>query len=564
MSINGALQIGRSALASSQAALQTAGNNMANAATVGYTRRSVQLAPARDEMITRGAFVGTGVDLVTIRREVDLALQSRLRDAISDEHAAVIDQRFLTQIETLQNELTDNDLSTLLSDFFNSFSEAANNPQDSAIRSLVVQQGEAVASRIAELRTGYINMRNQVDRTLGQSVQAANDLLDSIAALNSQIANTEHDGTQAAGLRDQRDVLLNQLSGIVDISIVEQSNGAVDVFIGSTPIVLGAVSRGLEVRTSTVNGSPAVKLRVKADGTILEPQTGEIGALMRQRDETVDPALDALDQFAGSLIHEVNKLHAQGQGLIGQKNVAGFTGVQDTTVNLNSTEAGLPFRIENGSFFIHVTNAQTGLRTSHRIDVNGDAMSLDDLVAQINTVVGVPNVTAAVGAKRELTLTAAPGYEISFSDDTSGALATLGINTFFTGSTGGDIGVASTIKDDPRLLALGAGHVAGSNDTAIAIANLQEAGVDSLGGKSLRSFWQESVGQTAVKLTAANAAAEATKLVRESISAQSQAVSGVSLDEEAINMMMFQRQFQAAARFISVIDETLQTLLSIA
>jgi len=564
MSINGALQIGRSALTTSQAGLQNAGNNMANAATVGYTRRTVQLTPSRDEMLSNGAFVGTGVELNQVRREVDLALQSRLRDAISDEHAAIIDQRFLTQIETLQNELTDNDLSTLLSEFFNSFSEAANNPQDSAIRSLVVQQGEAVASRIAELRSGYVSMRAQVDRSLGQTVTSANDLLNSVAALNTQIANTEHDGTVAAGLRDQRDVLLNELSGLVDINLVEQSNGAVDVFIGSSPIVLGGTSRGLELRTSTVDGEPNVTLRVKADGTKLEATSGELGALMQQRMETIEPALDTLDTFAASLIHEVNKLHSQGQGLIGLESVSGFSIVQDPAANLNSVDADLAFPIENGSFFIHVTNQQTGLRTSHRIDVNGDAMSLNDLVDQVNTVVGVPNVTASVNAERQFTLDATAGYEISFSDDTSGALASLGVNTFFVGEGAGSIDVASTLKDDPRLLAVGAGHVAGSNDTAIAIANLQDAGVNSLGGKSLRSYWQESVGQTAVKLSAANSAAQATKLVRESISAQSQAVSGVSLDEEAINMMLFQRQFQAAARFISVIDETIQTLLAMA
>lgn len=563
MSINGALQIGRSALAVSQAALQTAGNNMANAATVGYSRRSVHLAPSRDEMIASGAQVGTGVELMTVRREVDLALQSRLRAAISDEHGAQIDQRFLTQIETLQNELSDNDLSTLMSEFFNSFSELANNPQDSAIRSLVVQQGQALASRVAELRAGYTGVRSQVDRTLGQSINAANDILKTIASLNGQIANTEHDGTQAASLRDQRDVLLDQLAGYVDFSTVEQNNGAVDVFIGSSPIILGTTSRGLELRNSTVNGEPAVTLRVAADGTILEPESGEIGALMLQRDEIVTPALDSLDTFASTLINEVNKLHSQGQGLVGQRNIAGYTVVEDATVNLNNTAADLPARIENGSFFIHVTDTQTGLRTAHRIDVNGDAMSLNDLVDQINTVVGVPNVTAGVNADRQFTLDATAGYEISFSDDTSGALAALGVNTFFTGRGAGDIDVASTIANDPRLLAVGAGHVPGSNDTAIAIANLQDKGVEALGGRSMRGYWQESVSNVAVRLSAANSAAESTKLVRESINAQAQAVSGVSLDEEAINMMTFQRQFQAAARFISTIDETLQTLLSI-
>ncbi|MHC4614480.1 MAG: hypothetical protein ACYTAU_13025, partial [Planctomycetota bacterium] len=138
MSLNGALQIGRSAIVASQAAMQVAGNNMANAATKGFHRRTVHLAGARDELIVAGAFAGTGVQLQAIRREVDTALQARFRDATSQEHLALIDQRFLTALETLQNELTENDLSSALSAFFNSFSELANNPEDHAIRSLVV------------------------------------------------------------------------------------------------------------------------------------------------------------------------------------------------------------------------------------------------------------------------------------------------------------------------------------------------------------------------------------------------------------------------------------------
>ena len=191
-------------------------------------------------------------------------------------------------------------------------------------------------------------------------------------------------------------------------------------------------------------------------------------------------------------------------------------------------------------------------------------MSLDDLIDEINTVVGVPNVTAAVNAERAFTLTADSGYEISFSDDTSGALAALGINTFFTGRSANTIEVNQVLLDDPTVLAVGAGHVPGSNDTALAIAALQDVALDELGGVSLREYWQNSVNSLAVRTSAANAAVESAQLVRESLYSQVQAVSGVSLDEESINLLTFQRQFQAAARFISVIDETLQILLNLA
>jgi flagellar hook-associated protein 1 FlgK len=564
MSLNGALQIGRSALTVSQAGIQVAGNNMANAATPGYHRQSIHLIPTHGETLGRSSQVGTGVQLQAIRREIDVALQARLRNAVSQENRDLINQRFLTSIETIQNELTDNDMSSLLSTFFNSFSELANNPDDNAVRSVVIQQGQNLASRIGSLRDDYNLVLKEVDRSLEATVTQVNDLLDRIARVNSEITQTEGpSGGQANSLRDQRDLLIDELSQYLDMTAIEQPNGSVDLLVGSTPILLGGVSRGVALRTESAANGTDVSVRVADDGTTLQISGGQIGGLLNQRDGTIRPVIDDLDTFAGQLIYQVNRLHSQGQARVGFTSVAGTYAVDDTTTNLNASATGLPFSISNGSFFIHVTHAETGIRTTHQINVDGNAMSLDDLVDQINTVVGVPNVTASVNAERELQLDASAGFEISFSDDTSGALAALGINTFFTGSQASDIDVNPLLLDDPNRLAAASGHLEGSNSTALAIADLQNVRLDDLSGRSLREFWQHSVNGLAVKSGAANAAAESSRLVRESLSAQVQAVSGVSLDEESINLLTFQRQFQAAARFITVIDETLQTLLSI-
>lgn len=566
MSLNGALQIGRSAITASQAAIQVAGNNMANAATVGFHRQSTHLTPTSSERVGPKAQAGMGVLLQSIRREVDTALQSRYRDATSQYSNDLVSQRFLGTIESLQNELGDNDLSSLLSTFFNSFSELANNPQDQAVRAVVIQQGGNIASRISTLRADYNTVRTEVDRSLGTTIEKANDLLTQIATVNDRITQAENGGTNGPdnGLRDQRDALLDELSQYVPISTVEQGNGGIDVFIGSTPVVLGSISRGIELRTVSNGSQTEVSVRVAADGTELQVNAGSIGGLMRQRDETVIPAIDDLDQFASQLIYQVNRVHAQGQGSKGFTTVTGTYGVDDTTVNLNSAAADLPFRIENGSFFIHVTNSQTGLRTTHQIAIDGNAMSMDDLVNQINSVVAVPNVTASVSSNGQLKLDSAAGYEISFSDDSSGALAALGVNTFFTGEDATTIDVNGVLKADSSMLAAGAGHVAGSNGTAKAIADLQDTGLSDLNGLSIREFWQKSVNDLAVRTSAANAAVESSSLVKDNLAAQNQAVSGVSLDEESINLLTFQRQFQAAAKFINVIDEALKTLLSIA
>ena len=564
MSLNGALNIGRSAIVASQAAMQVAGNNMANAATKGYHRRTVHLAAAGDELIQRAQFVGTGVQLLAIRREVDTAMQSRFRNASSQENSALISQRFLTALETIQNELTDNDLSSELSNFFNSFSELANNPEDHAVRTLVIEHGRNLANRLSTLLNQHNDILAEVDRALATAVLTADGIVDRIAQLNIQIAQTEQGRSQANALRDQRDLLIDELAEFLDVSVVEQPNGALDVFVGSIPVVLSGISRGLEMRTQSVGNQVEVTIRVAADGTQLQVDAGRIGGLMQQRSQTVQPAIDDLNTFASQLIFEVNRQHAQGQGRTGQTSVTGTYGVNDPTATLNSAAAGLDFPISNGSFFIHVTHQATGLRTTHQINVNGNADSLNDLINEINVVVGVPSVTAATGLGNTLTLTAASGFQISFSDDTSSALAALGINTFFDGANASDIDINQIVANDPDRLAAGAGHVPGSNGTALAMANLQNQQITALSDRSLREFWQESVNGLAVRTAAANDSVDATRLVRESLSAQIQAVSGVSLDEESINLLLFQRQFQAAARFIAVIDETLQTLLSIA
>jgi len=210
-----------------------------------------------------------------------------------------------------------------------------------------------------------------------------------------------------------------------------------------------------------------------------------------------------------------------------------------------------------------VTNKDSGIRTTYQINVDGSTDSLNDLINEINVTVGVPNVTASVGVGNTLSLAANSGYEISFSDDTSGALAALGINTFFDGANAQSIKVNAVVENNPNFIATGAGHVPGSNDTALALAALEDIQTSNLGNKSIRQFWQNSVTSLAVKTGAANSAVSSASLVRGSLDAQMQAASGVSLDEESINLLTYQRQFQAAARFIAVIDQTLQTLLSI-
>jgi len=566
MGLNGALQIGRSAMLSSQAAISVTGNNLANAATPGYHRQIAGLTPNGSSPIGRNQFVGTGVALSTINRAIDTALQSRLRDAISDENAAAIDQRFLSSVEAIQNELSDNDLSSKLSAFFNAFSELANNPLDNAVRSVVVQQAVSLTDHVNLLQDQYTMLRTESDRALGASVERVDGLLGEIAVLNGQIAMAEGGGGGggANSLRDRRDQLIDEVSGFIDINTVPQENGSVDILVGSIPVVLAGESRGLTMRTESGPNGLEVSIRVEDDGTIIDAKSGSIGALQRQREETILPAMATLDEFAAELVFQVNDLHAQGQGLANRTEVIGAVVGIDPDENLNANGSGVPWEIRNGVFELHVVNATTGLRATYQVAVDPDEMSLQDLVDRINVDLGVSDATASIGPSGEFRVTAAPGNEIAFSDDSSGALAALGVNGLFTGTSASEITVDQSVLDDPSLLATSNDFTSGGNDTALAIVELENRSIEVFGGRSLREKWQSEVNTLAVATGAARTRYESSILVRESLEAQNQAVSGVSIDEEAIDLMTLQRQFQAAARFITVIDEAMQVLLSIA
>jgi flagellar hook-associated protein 1 FlgK len=172
-------------------------------------------------------------------------------------------------------------------------------------------------------------------------------------------------------------------------------------------------------------------------------------------------------------------------------------------------------------------------------------------------------VTASVGDDGRLTIDAPAGSEIGFSEDSSGTLAALGINSFFQGTSAVDISVSESLSGQPTLLATGGEFIEGSNATALAMVELRELGLEALSGRSLREYWQAGVNDLAVRTDAANTRLQGASLVRDSLDAQNASVSGVSLDEEAIDLLSYQRQFQAAARYLSIIDETLQSLLSI-
>src|SRR4051794_16301757 len=191
MSLIGALNIGGNALAVQQAALQVTGNNISNAGNADYTRQTTSLSPSPDQQIRPGIFIGTGVDLTAVQRQIDEALEGRIRGSISDNESANQTQQWLGRVEATFNELSDQDLSTQLSTFFNSWSNLANKPQDIGLRQVVIQNGDSVAKSVNDLRGQLDGLQSDVDQRTVALAGDANSLADQIAGLNEQIVTAE-------------------------------------------------------------------------------------------------------------------------------------------------------------------------------------------------------------------------------------------------------------------------------------------------------------------------------------------------------------------------------------
>ncbi len=575
MGLTSSLYLGNSALTAAQLAIQVTGNNLANAATPGYSRQIATLSPLRSSLSGRIS-VGTGVQVSDVRRQVDEALQARLWGGMSQHGAAEQQHAVLSQIESILGELGENDLSSELSKFFNSWSERANLSLSSAV---VVQQGQRIADYVRRLRSDLSDQRSQMDRQLGLQAGEANGILTQIAELNRHIASAQSAGGSAGTLLDQRDELIGRLSEYMDVSAIEQTNGSMDILVGSTPVVMGGTSRGIELRRESENGAISVSLNVVEDGQRLTVSSGVLGAALAERDGAVTDAIERLDRVASQLIFQTNRLHALSTNAgrltstSAWRSVAGPDRALALNDPANTTFADLPFAAKNGGFEIQVSSPTGDTQTVWiPVDLDGrnalgdpgfeDDTTAEDLAAAIDAVGGV---SATLGADGRLRIEADAGYSFAFTKDTSDVLAVLGVNSYFTGSDGSDINVRTDLKENPNLLGVGkiVDGVFVENGTALAIAGLQDAPVEALGGRSISQNWIEAAQSFGVRTDAARNQAQAAGIVRASLENQRASVSGVSVDEESINLLTYQRQYQGAARFITVVDELTQTLLAL-
>lgn len=565
MSITSSVQLAANALRAQQIGMQVVGQNIANANTPGYIREEVNFVPAPTQR-HGGLLLGLGVQVDSIQQKIDLFLEGRLHGATSDRASTDQQEQTYLQLEALLGSLGENDLGSSLNNFFGAIGEILNQPESISVRNLAVLQGRTLAADINRIDSRVRQLRSDANDRIISIAGDINRLTDEIRTLNVRIAQAEGGNaskSQAVGLRDQRLVAVTKLSELIDLQAIEQSSGAVNIFVGGEFLVFEGNVREVEIQLGTDRGLSVAQVQIAETNSPLQVTSGELAGWSISRDEILGHFIDDLDRFAATFAFEFNRIFSSGQGLKGYQELTSSFAVN--AANLPLDAAGLPFTPVNGSFEVQLFNATSGLTETTEVFVDLSGLNADttlsSLASQINAIEGI---TATVGSDRRLQIKGdASNHQIAFANDTSGILAALGLNVFFTGSSASDVGVAQQLIDDPAKFA--ASGVGISSDTTIGteLANFLERPLESANGESLGIVLSRITGGVTQASATTRAVADGFRVFEQTLQGQKLAISGVSLDEETVRLMQYQRSFQASARYIQTLDELLGLMVSL-
>jgi flagellar hook-associated protein 1 FlgK len=309
--------IGISGLISNRIALDTTGHNISNVNTEGYSRQKVGFA-TRPPTPSSYGYLGNGVESTGVERRYDnfIAGQMRASTSVTSELQVYFDgARQLDDI--LAN--SDSGLQPVIQNFFDAMQGLADDPASVPARQLLLTEAEALADRFHYFDQQFESMRNQMNNKLNYNITEINRLAQSIADLNNDIKVAY--GSTPNDLLDKRDQLVNELSELVDIQVIEQSDSAYNIFIGKgQPLVMDVSAATMGTQPSTIDPS---QLDITFDydfGTqVVTDQIsgGEIGGQLRFRDEVLEPAWNRIGLVALGIADEMNTQHQLGLDLDG-------------------------------------------------------------------------------------------------------------------------------------------------------------------------------------------------------------------------------------------------------
>ena len=312
--------IASNAVASYQRALGTVSNNIANVNTEGYSRQEVVL---KDTAPRKAAnmFFGTGVALEAVKRQFDAFAESNLRNSTSDLSSQEPMVNYTKRVMDIMGDKSVG-LSSALDDFFSAANALSADPASSVLRSSFLRSAEGVSSRFAELSGQLGLVGTETNQALESTTKQVNTLTTQLALVNQNMAGSSSEDGQSSEILDRRDLILRQLSNLVRIKATFNTNGSVNVALGSTA-TQGIVVNGMKSRPIGIDTSVPGKLELLLDPygdseSLASASGGQLGGLQTFISQVLEPAQKSLNFLAKTLVHETNLIQTNGIDGYGQ------------------------------------------------------------------------------------------------------------------------------------------------------------------------------------------------------------------------------------------------------
>jgi len=589
------LNIATTALNAQQYGLGVTAQNIANVNTEGYSRQNPVLV-AKQPLMYGGLLMGRGVDTEQVSRSSDQFIENKLMQEKSNMLSSSEMEKYMQVLEGYFNENSGNSISTMLSDFWNRWYDISNNPSGASERISLYEQSALLSEQFNALSTDLIEIDADLTGAVNSGIETINKITREIAQINDQIVSMEANNV-ANDLRDKRNTLVSELNEYMDVKAFEQSNGSLSI-VGAKGCTLVQGNSSYDLEMGGANGDRVTWQ--DSSGSYVDITNylsdGKLGGWLDMRDEILAKYKLDLDALAKEVIWSVNQQHSQGVGLEGFSSVTGNYAVTNPGSAITSSGLSYQDKVDDSSKTFKIwlfdtdgdpydsDTGTTGLQGNPITITVTSGMTTNELVTAINNETGVQ---AFLDSQSRLNISIDTGEiaslgSLAFSDDDSNVLAAFGINTFFTGSGSGDMGVNDTIGLNKNFIAAAQvgsdGTMAsGDNNNALAITDLRSTSMsisqwtcDRINGNTqgsiistLENYYHSMVGSIGITSASVSRDRSFGEMMVNELSTIRDSISAVSLDEEMTNLIKFQHAYAAAAKLIGVSDEMLNTLLEL-
>ena len=385
------LHIGLSGLSAAKTNLSVTGHNITNINTPGYTRQDTVQAASTPQLIGAG-YIGSGTTLNDIRRTYNEFLTTQLRSSTALNSDVIA---YKSQIEQLDGLLagTTTGVTPSLQAFFSATQTAAEDPANIPARQLVLAEAEGLGRRFNNIYDNINSQSSFINKQLVTTTDQINRLAQTVGSLNVAISGIGNNGQQPNDLLDARDEAVRQLSTFIGINVVVQDNNSFNMSIGSgQPLVVGGTVNTVQAvpghgdpgrfDIDFVSGGSRQNITSSISG-------GEVGGLLRYRDEVLDPTVNALGRLALSISSEVNSLQGQGLDLKGQVGAALFNDINDPKLTALRVRP-MADNINNASGALSISNTKLLTTSDYQLDFDGTNYSARRLSDGAVMTVGQP------------------------------------------------------------------------------------------------------------------------------------------------------------------------------